>query len=498
MSASRSCGVLLHPTSLPGKYGVGDLGPAADDFVKFLAETGQTWWQMLPLGPVGPANSPYQSPSSFAGNPLLISPERMFEDGLVRRQDLRLSPGLPEGHADFTAAGLAKERLFRAAFSRLPKRSETLDAFRESHAAWLDDFTLYTVLKQAHEGRPWYDWEKELARRDPLALKKARAMHAEETRFLAFVQYVFDMQWRRLRESCRSAGIRLIGDIPIYVSEDGADVWARPDLFLLGKKGKPQVVAGVPPDDFSKTGQRWGNPLYDWEAHARDRYQWWVRRLKGTLDRVDLVRLDHFLGVLKFYKVPANRKTARKYELAEGPGAPFLEALRAAFPSMPIIAEDLGLVDQKARDLRDAFGLPGMRVFQFLDFLPNGLGGEHLPDNYAENCVAYSGTHDNNTTIGWFESLSTDHKEQVANYLGSGHEGLNWAVIERLYRSAAKLTIVPLQDVLGLDAKARMNVPGVVGDFWSWRFEPKALERAARGRLASLTRASGRGRVGSK
>lgn len=591
MSGPRTCGILLHPTSLPGPYGVGDLGPAADAFVSFLAETGQTWWQMLPLGPIGPGHSPYQSPSSFAGNPLLISPEVLLADKLITREDLAAYPKLPEGHADYDKAAVAKEKLLDAAYGRWPKKSAELDDFRAKNADWLDDFALYTVLKAAHGGQPWYRWERPQARRDRAALDSVRAKQADKLRRLAFVQFVFDKQWRRLREVCQRAGVRLIGDIPMYVSDDGADVWARPDLFLLGRTGKPRVVAGVPPDDFSATGQRWGNPLYDWEAHKREKYQWWVRRLAGTLDRVDFVRLDHFLGIVKFYKIPAKYRTARVYEQVEGPGAAFLKAVRAAFPQMPIIAEDLGLVDDAARRLRDAHELPGMRVFHFVnlgfdlelrpwgggskvptsvkarivvgtdasgrlyirvfdtkgelamntnegrlpdqkaridalkELLPDPLrsqklkktqerrireivtsivgptidttvvNGDHLPEEYVAHCVAYSGTHDNDTTIGWYQSLTADERAIVDAYLNDGTNDVNWKVIVKLYESVANTVIIPLQDVLGLDTRARMNVPGKQGDYWAWRFKPKDLNAKARAQLAETTRAHGRGRT---
>jgi 4-alpha-glucanotransferase len=494
MKVSRSCGILLHPTSLPGPYGVGDLGPAADAFVDFLVETGQSWWQVLPLGPIGPGNSPYQSSSSFAGNPLLISPEQMRADGLITRKDLAAYPRLPEGHASYAQAAVAKEALLRRAYARWPKKSPELDAFRERHARWLDDYALYAVLKRAQEGRVWNRWEPKLARRDPASLERAREAHAGEVRFIEFVQYVFDRQWRRLREVGERAGVRLIGDLPIYVSDDGADVWARPDLFLLGKGGRLEVVAGVPPDDFSKSGQRWGNPLYDWEANRRDGFRWWVERIKGTLDRVDLVRLDHFLGVVKYYKVPGKYRTARVYERAQGPGATFLDAVRAALPKMPIIAEDLGLVDAEARRLRDDYGLPGMRVFQFLNFEEAGLSGEHLPDNYVEDCVAYTGTHDNDTTIGWYRSLKKKRKALLLQYLGLDGTSVNWDVIARVFRTDAKLAIVPIQDVLGLDSSGRMNVPGRHGNYWSWRLRPGALDDVVRARLAAMTKQHGRAR----
>lgn len=489
---------MLHPTSLPGRYGVGDLGPAVDEFVDFLAEAGQSWWQVLPLGPVGDTHSPYQSPSSHAGNPLLISPDWLREQGLISARELAGYPRLPEGVASFREAAQAKDRLFQKVDKAFPADSTELNDFRAQNAHWLEDFALYMAIKQAHGGRPWSDWEPELAHREPLAIDRWRKQHAGALRRIVLEQFLFDQQWKRVRAVCRSRGIRLIGDLPIYVSEDGAEAWARRELFLIGPSGKLDVVAGVPPDDFSKTGQRWGNPLYDWKANADEDFRWWIDRIRGTLARVDRVRFDHFIGLVKFYKVPSRYKTAKVYTREPGPGAAFLKAVQRGIPDLPLIAEDLGLLDAATVRLRDQFHLPGMRVFQFVGFSKKGkLEGDHLPENYPENCVAYTGTHDNNTLVGWLESLPARRRGRVAerqavlDYLKPWGEPFHWAAIRRVLQTRARTAILPMQDLLGLDESARMNLPGKVG-YWTWRSLPGALDVSIRERLRAETLDAGR------
>ncbi|MFO0956268.1 MAG: 4-alpha-glucanotransferase [Isosphaeraceae bacterium] len=498
MAGPRDSGILLHPTSLPGPFGIGDLGHSVDEFIDFLAESGQSWWQILPLGPTGGTHSPYQSPSSHAGSPLLISPDLLREQGLISARDLDDYPRLPEGVASYDRVEKAKNRLFKRAYRAFPKDSTELNDFRARNATWLEDFALYMALKAAHGGRPWMDWEPELSRREPAALDRWRKRHADALRLIVFEQFLFDQQWRRVRELCRSRGIRLIGDLPIYVSEDGAEAWARRELFLIGPKGKLDVVAGVPPDDFSKSGQRWGNPLYDWDAHAREDFRWWIDRLRGTLVRVDRVRFDHFIGLVKYYKIPGRYKTAKVYTREHGPGAAFLEAVQRGIPDLPLIAEDLGLLDEETVRLRDQFQLPGMRVLQFVGVTPGGrLEGPHLPENYPENCIAYTGTHDNNTVVGWLDSLPgrrrgrISERQAVLDYLKGDGEPFHWAAIRRVLGTKAKTAIVPLQDVLGLGEPARMNLPGKVG-YWTWRCLPGGLDVKLRERLRAGTLEAGR------
>ncbi len=496
MRLPRRSGILLHPTSLPGRFGIGDLGPGSDAFVDFLAETGQGWWQILPLGPTGHGHSPYQSHSSIAGNRMLISPELLAEDGLLTPEDWRGLPEFADDFVDFDTVGVVKDALFRIAFGRFDiERSDYL-AFTRQAADWLDDFALYVVLKAAHGGRSWNDWEPDLASRRPEALLTARRDHADEIAYQKFLQFAFAHQWHRLRGRCREREIGLIGDLPIFVSQDSADVWTRPDLFELDDWGRPTHVAGVPPDYFSETGQLWGNPLYRWDALAAEGFAWWIARLRGTTDRVDLVRLDHFRGFEAYWSVPAGEPTAVNGEWRVAPGAEFLTAVRRAMGGLPLIAEDLGAITPEVERLRDEAGLPGMRVLQFA-FGDDDKAADYLPCHYIPHCVVYTGTHDNDTTVGWFhgsEGNTTQAPEIIAaernfvrRYLGTSGERIHWDLIRLALNSVADTAILPLQDVLGLGSEARMNVPGRAEGNWAWRFPPGELNGEVRGRLADLT-----------
>ncbi len=497
----RASGILLHPTSLPGRFGIGDFGPAALDFVDLLAATGQRWWQILPLGPTGHGNSPYQSYSSHAGNPLLISPERLAEDGLLSPGDWADDPNFPDARVDFDAVIVAKDRLFRRAFRNFGSGSHEFEAFAAGSAHWLDDFTLFMALKESHGNSAWYDWEPGLVARDPAALARAREALAGPVRYYQFVQYLFWRQWGAVREACAARGVGLIGDLPIFVAQDSADVWARPDLFFLDERGKPTCVAGVPPDYFAATGQLWGNPLYRWEAHAAEGFSWWVGRLKAQLARVDLLRLDHFRGFEAYWEVPAGAETAEGGRWVAGPGAAFLEAIRDALGALPIVAEDLGDITPGVLELRDQFALPGMRVMQF------GLNGSpgtefHLPYTYVPHCIAYTGTHDNETTVGWFTAPATGdpaeraalegHRAYGLRVLGANPVGVHWAAIRAALASVADTVIIPLQDVLGLGTEARMNVPGCPDGNWGWRFRDGEFRPAYSDRLADMTAVYGR------
>ena len=496
MRLPRASGILLHPTSLPGRFGVGDLGPEAHRFVDQIHEAGQRWWQILPLGPTGFGNSPYQSPSSFAGNPLLISPEGMRDDGFIGEEDLADYPELPGDHADFDAVAGAKERVFRRAYRRLKGDPAAFAAFREKAANWLDDYALFMALKADHGGKAWNQWEPRFTRRDPAALEEARGRLAEEVRFIQFVQFLFDGQWDRLRAHARSKGVGIIGDLPIFVSGDSADVWARPDLFELDDLGRATAVAGVPPDYFSADGQLWGNPLYDWDALRAENFAWWIARMRGTTDRVDLVRLDHFRGFAAYWAVPAEAPTAASGRWVHAPGHEFLSALRDGLNGLPLLAEDLGNITPDVMQLRDDFALPGMRILQFA-FGDDPLADAYLPYKHIPHCVVYTGTHDNDTTRGWFlgdQAATTQspiliqaERAFVRRFVGTDGANIHWDLIRLAFSSVADTAVVPMQDVLGLDGSARMNTPGKASGNWGWRYRAEQFDRAARDHLADLT-----------
>jgi 4-alpha-glucanotransferase len=501
MTLPRSCGLLLHPTSLPGPYGVGDLGREAHAFLDYLVEAGQTWWQFLPLGPVGDSYSPYQSSSSFAGNPLLVSPEGLVEEGWLPRAALRRKPRFDHDRADFPAASALRLRWLRKAASGFDRSDDDFRRFRRSEAGWLGDYALFEALHAAYEHRPWWSWPEPLRRRDPVALRRARGKLRAEMEFHEFVQFAFERQWTRLREAAAARGLRLIGDVPIFVSLDSADVWSRPDLFALDEAGRPTGVAGVPPDYFSADGQLWGNPLYDWKAHQAEGFAWWINRLRSNLRRVDLIRLDHFRGFEAYWEVPADAPTAAHGRWRPGPGAAFFEAVRDALGSLPIIAEDLGDITPAVLELRDRFELPGMKVLQF------AFGGTsanpYLPHNYPRNCVVYTGTHDNDTTLGWFHAEGPNYalddatgraeRAHALRYLGTEGNEIHWDLIRAAHASVGDLAIVPLQDVLGLGGEARMNVPGRATGNWLWRCRPEQMhESAPRVRLREVAETYGR------
>ncbi len=496
MHLPRSCGLLLHLTSLPGRFGIGDLGPESLRFLDFLAETGQRWWQMLPVGPIGHGNSPYQSPSSFAGNPLLISPEKLAAEGWLEPKDWQDYPELSSEKVDFDAVRSAKSALLHRAFTNFRTGDHAFHAFVHKNEYWLRDFTLFMALKEAHEGKPWNEWEPALAHRDPNTLETWREQHEETIRYYEFEQYCFHHQWESLRHECAKRDIHLIGDLPIFTSHDSSDVWARPDLFLLDEQGKPTVVAGVPPDFFSETGQLWGNPLYHWERHAEDHFAWWVDRLKAQTRRFDLVRLDHFRGFEANWEVPADAPTAANGRWSLGPGAAFLSAVRDALGGLPLIAEDLGNITFEVEALRDRFELPGMKILQFA-FGNDPLADAYLPYSYPRLCIVYTGTHDNDTTVGWFSNSvveSTQTPEEIAaerafvrRFVGTTGEEIHWDLIRVAYASVSDLAVIPMQDVLGLDGSARMNRPGQAEGNWAWRFTDDLLEASnGRARLADL------------
>jgi len=494
MQLPRSSGILLHPTSLPGLWGIGDLGTAAYRFVDFLAEAGQRFWQVLPLGPTGYGDSPYQCFSAFAGNPLLISPDRLAEAGLLDPDELEQAPAFPDDKVDYGAVISFKLPLLRRAFERFcagpPAHKAAFARFCAVNAHWLEDFALFMAIKDQHGGVSWDKWERDIALRRPDALKHWSHTLAEQTAAHKFFQYLFFSQWRALKAYANKRRIRVIGDVPIFVAYDSADVWANPHLFQLDSQGHPIAVAGVPPDYFSPTGQLWGNPLYRWDRMAKTGYAWWAERLKSMLSLVDIVRLDHFRGFVAYWRVPAGQPTAVNGHWMAGPGAALFKALKRAIGELPIIAEDLGVITPAVEALRDQFDLPGMKVLQFaFDGKPDN---PYLPHNYTRNCVVYTGTHDNDTAIGWFNSLTHDEREVVRCYLGRDGSDIAWDLIRLALASVANVSIIPLQDVLRLDSTARLNKPGTSSGNWTWRFHADALTPDLACGLRLLTSTYGR------
>ena len=491
----RSSGILLHPTSLPGPHGIGDLGAEARAFVDFLVRSGQTLWQVLPLGPTGYGDSPYQCFSAFAGNPLLISLETLLEDGLLLPDDLRDAPAFPDDHVDFGAVIPWRSALLARAGARFTDRADAdlardFGAFCTAQASWLDDYALFMALKEENALATWSTWPRDVVRRDPVALEAARTRLATSVFKHKVCQLLFFRQWAELRRYANQRGVRIIGDIPIFVAYDSADVWANPELFFLDANGRPTVVAGVPPDYFSATGQLWGNPLYRWDVMAERGYDWWLARLRMTFTQVDVLRVDHFIGFHRYWEIPARAKTAVKGRYKPGPGAALLSAAREALGDLPIIAEDLGAVTPEVEALRDQFELPGMKVLQFA--FDSDASNPFLPHNYPKRCVAYTGTHDNDTTAGWFAKASDDERSRVQRYFARSGDDAAYDFIRAVMSSCADTAIVPLQDVLVLGSEARMNTPGVAGGNWQWRFRAGALNEWHVGRLAEMAELYGR------
>jgi len=491
----RQSGILLHPTSLPGRSGIGDLGAGAYRFVDFLAEAGQTLWQVLPLGPAGYGNSPYQSLSSMAGNPLLVSLEALAGDGWLAAADLARAPDFPANRVDFGAVIPYKERLLgkaaRTFFERAGEGARReFDAFCADTRHWLDAYARFAALKAANGGRAWTEWS---ARHEP----DPAAVEAER-----FIQFAFFRQWNALRRYAGAAGIEIIGDLPIFVAHDSCDVWANKELFDLDADGRPRTIAGVPPDYFSATGQCWGNPLYRWDRMAEDGYAWWIERVRATLERVDRVRLDHFRGFEKYYEIPGGASTAVVGRWVAGPGARLFEAFERALGKLPFIAEDLGYITPEVHALRDRFGFPGMRVLQFA-FGGASPDDPFRPYNYVRNCVVYTGTHDNDTTLGWFHNSDSGastldpaeallERARALRYLGTEGSEIHWDFIRAALASVADTAVIPLQDVLGLGSEARMNRPASADNNWVWRFEEPSLIPRLATRLGDMTEIYGR------
>jgi 4-alpha-glucanotransferase len=489
MKFKRSSGILLHPTSLPGPYGIGDIGPRAHRWVEFLSGAGCGLWQVLPTGPTGYGDSPYQCFSSFAGNPLLISPDALLKDDLLHPDDLYDHPCFPEDRVEFGEvipwkAGVLDRSFIRYQHAHFPLLKAEVEEFQTRNSAWLEDFALFMALKEAHEGAPWHTWEKPMRERQPKALSKAREQHAVAIQRQIYRQFLFYRQWAKLRSHAHEKNIQIIGDIPIFVAHDSADVWANPHLFHLDATGMPTFVAGVPPDYFAPTGQLWGNPLYRWEVHAATGYTWWLKRIKATLDLVDIIRIDHFRGFAGYWEVPGKAKTAEIGRWVPGPGKDFFQCIRQSLGDLPVIAEDLGVITPDVVELRDSFNLPGMRIIQFaFDSDPED---PFLPHNYPVNCVVYTGTHDNDTVCGWYTRVPEKDKAFYRRYLDRDGSNVNWDMIRGVWSSVAVFGLAPMQDFLNLGNEARMNYPGNPSGNWMWRMLNSAQTTELQAKIKDL------------
>jgi len=490
----RGAGLLLHMTSLPSRYGIGDVGPAAFAWIDRLRDAGQSWWQALPLGPTGYANSPYQALSSFAGNWLLISPDALIEDGLLRASDCE-GVSLPQEFVDYDAVIPFKQSLLERAWQNFsqgvrPDLRPAYEQFCNSQAHWLDDYALFLALKIRHNGAYYLEWPSELVARAPKAIAQSQRELDAEIQNARFAQFLLFRQGAKLQEYARAQGVRLIGDLPFFVSPDSSDVWANPELFQLDGQHRPRFVAGVPPDYFSAQGQLWGNPVYDWDVLRRTGYRWCLDRLRALLEHVDVIRLDHFRAFAAAWHIPAGASTAQSGTWVSGPGADFFDVVTREFGHLPFIAEDLGMITPDVTALRDRYQLPGMRVLQF--GFDGNSNNPHLPLNYGHNVVAYTGTHDNNTTRGWFEALPDNQKQIVRNYTGRSAGEISTELIRRIWTSPAALAIAPLQDLLNLGEEARMNLPGSTESNWRWRSTESMLSGPAFGWVRDLTNVSNR------
>jgi 4-alpha-glucanotransferase len=494
----RCCGVLLHVTSLPSRFGIGDMGNGARRFVGFLSDARQTLWQVLPVNPSHHgSSSPYHIMSAFAGNTLLISPEDMLKDNLVSRNDLKAVPRFPAQRIDYMKVRFYKEALFRKAYIRFSRRSQidhAYVAFCQNNKDWLEDFALFQALKEYFGGKPWNQWPNSIRDREASALKEWRQRLAEGIGRAKFLQYIFFKQWFSMKRLCNDHGIMIFGDVPVYVDYDSVDVWVHPEIFKLNSKREPAVVSGVPPDYFSATGQLWGNPLYRWDVLKSTGYDWWVRRITQNLRLFDVVRIDHFRGFVAYWQVPANAKTAAHGRWVKAPAADFLRTLMRKFPDKPFIAEDLGYITPDVRKIMHRFKLRGMRVLLFA-FGKDLASNPYAPHNHIKDCVVYTGTHDNNTVRGWFEhEAKSSEKRRLVQYLGREvtEEIVHWALVRLAMMSVADTVIIPMQDILGLGESTRMNRPATMQGNWKWRLRSGVPKPSVAKRLARLTELYGR------
>lgn len=498
MRFSRAAGVLLHPTSFPGRYGIGDFGHEAYRFIDFLAEAKQSYWQILPLGPTGYGDSPYQCFSAFAGNPLLISPDKLVEDGFLPETAVSQVPDFPKQAVDYGPVIPYKMDLLRQAHVHFVNhgtavQKEAFAQFCQEQAEWLEDYALFMALKtkfMPQDGGVWNTWPQPIAQRQPAAIAEWGEKLADDVGLHKFSQFLFFDQWLALKQAANERGIQIIGDIPIFVAFDSADVWANPGLFFLEEDGSPTVIAGVPPDYFSETGQRWGNPLYNWKKMKQNGYAWWVKRLQMCFTQADIVRIDHFRGFQAYWEIPASEPTAINGRWVLGPNADFFEAMEAQLGKLPLIAEDLGVITPEVETLRDRFDFPGMKILQF------AFGGERnshfLPHNFNKNCVCYSGTHDNETVRGWYENASEDERDHIRRYMAVDGHDIAWDMIRLSMASVADTAVSMMQDLMDLGNEARMNFPGKVGGYWRWRYQPYMLNDGVKHRLREVTHLYGR------
>ncbi|MBU1007064.1 MAG: 4-alpha-glucanotransferase [Candidatus Omnitrophica bacterium] len=494
----KKSGILLHITSLFSEYGIGDIGPSARRFADFLAASGQSLWQILPLNPTDQShgNSPYSSISAFAGNTLLISPELMAKDGFIAGKDIRQRPEFSAERVDYGLVGEYKKNILELAYRNFKaKRNKAeYEKFCSLNAYWLDDFSLFAAVRTRFDGKPWYEWPEGLRGRNPGELKAAGADLKDERERIKFFQYLFSRQWSALKAHCAKRKVSIIGDMPIYVNLDSADAWKNPGIFKLDKAGKPCFVAGVPPDYFSKTGQIWGNPVYDWDALKSSGYAWWIMRMRRMLEILDMVRVDHFRGFVGYWQIPAGEKTGVNGKWEKAPAEDFFAAMLGKFPKFPIIAEDLGIITPDVKAVMERFGFPGMKVLLFA-FGEDNPRHPYLPRNYDENCVVYTGTHDNNTARGWFRNEAGDQeKKRFFEYIGGDvpEEEVAAKMTELAMNSPAAMAMIPMQDILNLDESARMNTPAVTSGNWEWRLLPEQLNPSLAKNLRKITKNSGR------
>ena len=495
MRFPRSCGCLVHPTSFPGKYGMGDFGFEARTFLDFLERTNQTIWQVLPLTPTGYGNSPYASYSAFAGNVYLISPDILHKKGLLTTKEIG-NIELPSGvSADYEASFKNKDTVYKLASDRFYKNlskeeEQAFNAFKKQNKHWIDDYVLFMACALHYDKQPWNTWDKDIAQRKPKALKSYRNKFSEEIKLQYWLQYEFNNQWNDLKKYANDRGIRVVGDIPIFVDHNSADVWANPEYFEVDKQGNRVLVAGVPPDYFSKTGQLWGNPLYKWDALEKDGFSWWVERFKHMFKACDAIRVDHFRGFDAYWEVKASEKTAEVGKWVDGPGEKLFDTILDQCGELPIIAEDLGFMTEGVQKLRDKYNFPGMKIIQFA--FDSDSTNSFLPHNYAQNTVAYSGTHDNDTALGWYNTTHAEEQHRARTYTRSSGENIHWEFIRLGMLSVSDQAIFPLQDYMGLDSTHRMNIPGTSSGNWLWRYTPEMLENVDEAQIQHLTELSNR------
>jgi len=494
MFETRQSGVLTHPTSFPSSYGIGDLGAGAYQFIDFLKASNQKLWQVLPLGPTGYGDSPYQSFSSFAGNHYLVSPDLLKDDGWLTQSDVAdtgLDYGFDPREIDYGPAIEYKMSLLKKAYTAFKTQATATEKasftkFCKAQKSWLEDYALFMALKDYHNGEPWSAWPKDLMNRDAKALTEMKVKLKDEMVFTMFLQYQFFIQWGKVRAYAKKAGVKIIGDIPIFVAMDSADIWANPELFMLDADSKPTAVAGVPPDYFSETGQLWGNPLYKWDAHKKTDYEWWCRRVEAALQFVDIIRIDHFRGFESFWTVPFGAKTAIKGKWTKGPGKALFAAFKKKFGELPIIAEDLGIITSAVESLRTGFRLPGMKVLHFA-FDPK-TPSEYVPHMYTDSqTVVYTGTHDNDTTVGWYDSATEEEKDYLRRYMNISGEDVAWDMIRLAFSSVGIFAIVPIQDIMSLGAEDRMNLPGSAMGWWKFRYTKDMLREEYQDKLVYLS-----------